>query len=118
MDHVSYRARTEQPRDNRSHADIDASLRWEEFQQPVTIRNISIYGALLIGGWLPPVGKKVTLVAGGLEIEGTVIWEGPDRCGLLLSHAVDPDAFIEDARLMQDTAPIITLQRVGQNRYA
>jgi hypothetical protein len=118
LDHVSYRARTEQQRDHRYDADIDASLHWEGFGQPVTIRNISLYGALLIGGWLPPVGKRVTLVAGGLEIGGTVIWEGPDRCGLLLSHAVDPQAVVAESSLLQDKVPTITLHRVGPDQYA
>lgn len=118
MDQLSYRARAQQQREHRHSANIDAFLLWDGFNQPVTIRNISIYGALLIGGWFPPVGQRVTLIAEGLEVTGTVIWEGPDRCGLLLSHAVDPVAVIEQSGHPADTHATITLQRIGPDRYA
>jgi hypothetical protein len=118
LDHVSYQARAQQQRETRYSADIDASLLWEGVSQPVTIRNISVYGALLIGGWLPPVGQRVTLIAEGLEVCGTVIWEGPDRCGLLLSRAVDPVAIIAESGMVKEERPTITLQRVGPDRYA
>jgi hypothetical protein len=118
LDHVSYQARVRQQREPRYGADVDASLLWEGVSQPVTIRNISVYGALIIGAWLPAVGQRVTLIAQGLEVCGTVIWEGPDRCGLLLSRAVDPLAIIAESGMVKDDRPTITLQRVGTDRYA
>ena len=118
MDVASYRARAEQRRETRYAADIDASLLWEGVSQPVSIRNISIYGALLIGAWLPAVGQRVTLIAEGLEVCGAVIWKGEDRCGLLLTRPVDPIAIIAEAAITNDTRPVVTLERVAPGRYA
>jgi hypothetical protein len=117
VDSVSYRARADRRRESRYAAGIDATLLWNGISQPVKIRNISIYGALLIGAWLPPIGQRVTLIAQGLEVCGTVIWEGSDRCGLLLSRAVDPIAIIGRAGASADDRPIITLHRVGPGRH-
>ncbi|WP_298397225.1 PilZ domain-containing protein [Sphingobium sp.] len=118
MDSWTYRARAEQRQESRFSAEIDAILCWDGVSQPVIIRNISIYGALIIGGWLPPVGQRTTLIASGLEVCGTVIWEGPDRCGLLLTSEVDPVALIGKAGGQSEDRPTITLQRVGPDRYA
>lgn len=118
MDVASYRACAEQRRETRYAADIDASLLCEGVSQPVSIRNISIYGALLIGAWLPAVGQRVTLIAEGLEVCGAVIWKGGDRCGLLLTRPVDPIAIIAEAAITNDTRPVVTLERVAPGRYA
>ncbi|WP_196221783.1 PilZ domain-containing protein [Sphingobium sp. CAP-1] len=118
MDSVSYRARSDKRRESRYSAEMDATLTWGGISQPVIIRNISIYGALLVGGWLPAVGERATLIADGLEVCGTVIWEGPDRCGLLLSSAIDPIAIIARSGGAKDERPAITLHRVGPGRYA
>ena len=118
MDHVSYQARVRQQREPRYGADVDASLLWEGVSQPVTIRNISVYGALIIGAWLPAVGQRVTLIAQGLEVCGPGLLEVPDRCGLLRSRAVDPLAIIAESGMVKDDRPTITLQRVGTDRYA
>lgn len=118
MDSVSYRARVERRRESRFAAEIDATLSWGGISQPVLIRNISIYGALLTGQWLPAVGERVTLIAEGLEVIGTVIWEGPDRCGLLLAREVDPVAVIGQSGVHKEERPTITLHRVGPGRYA
>jgi hypothetical protein len=118
MDSFSYKARVEQRRESRFAADIDAILCWDGVSQPVVIRNISIYGALILGGWLPPVGQRVTLIAEGLEVWGTVIWEGADRCGLLLSSEVDPLAIIGKAGGRSEERPTITLHQVEPGRYA
>ncbi|MDO7836101.1 PilZ domain-containing protein [Sphingobium sp. HBC34] len=118
MDSLSCRARADQRRESRFAAEIDATLSWGGVSQPVIIRNISIYGALLTGAWLPAVGERATLIAEGLEVCGTVIWEGPDRCGLLLSSAIDPVATIGRSGARNDERPAITLRRVGPDRYA
>lgn len=118
MDSISYRARAERRRESRLAAEVGAMLHWDGISQPVTIRNISIYGALIVGAWLPTIGERVTLIADGLEVCGTVIWEGADRCGLLLSHAIDPLAVIAEARVHAVDHPPITLHRIGPGSYA
>jgi hypothetical protein len=99
MDSISYRARLERRRETRFAADIRAMLHWDGISQPVTINNISIYGTLITGSWLPHIGDRVTLITESLEVRATVIWQGPDRCGLLLSHAIDPLAVIAQSRV-------------------
>ncbi|CAM8671206.1 MULTISPECIES: PilZ domain-containing protein [Sphingobium] len=118
MDSISYRARVERRRESRFATEVGGMLHWDGVSQPVTIRNISIYGALVAGTWLPTLGERVTLIADGLEVCGTVIWEGPDRCGLLLSRAVDPLAVIAEARVHAADHPPITLHRIGPGTYA
>ena len=95
MDSLWAQARVERRREKRYHADVEAMLSWDGIVQHATIRNISIYGALLAGVYLPPVGTRVTLITDHLEVCGTVIWDGLDQCGLLLASAVDPLAIID-----------------------
>ncbi|OAN56504.1 PilZ domain-containing protein [Sphingobium sp. TCM1] len=118
MDSIIYRARAERRREKRFAADVEAILSWSGLSEPVEIRNISIYGALLAGAWLPPVGERVTLIAVHLEVCGTVIWNGPDRCGILLSRAVDPVAIIGESGARATASAPITLRQVAPGSYA
>ena len=118
MDSLSYQARVERRRESRYAAEVDATLNWDGISQPVTIRNISMYGALLTGTWLPPVGEWVTLITDGVEVCGTVIWDGPDRCGLLLSRPIDPLAVIAEASLHKMDRPFFTAERAAPSHYA
>lgn len=117
MDSISYRARAERRRETRFAAEVAAMLHWDGISQPVTIHNISIYGALIAGPWLPPVGERATLIADGLEVWSTVIWEGPDRCGLLLSHAIDPLAVIAEARAHAIDPMALPSHHTGSGNY-
>lgn len=118
MDSFAYRARAERRRESRFAADVEATLNWDGISQPVIIRNISAYGALVAGVWLPTLGERATLITDGLEVCGTVIWAGPDRCGLLLSRPVNPLAVIASASMRLADRPTVTLHRVGPGSYA
>ena len=125
MEQTICRARAERRREQRFAAQIPAMLSWDGTSQPVEVRNISIYGALVVGAWLPVVGawlpvvgERVTLIAERLEVSGTVSWNGPDRCGLLLSHAVDPRAIIGEAHVSDTQDAPITLREVSPGQYA
>ncbi|WP_420145064.1 PilZ domain-containing protein [Sphingobium sp.] len=118
MDSMSYQARVERRRENRYSAEIEAILSWDGVSQSVTIRNISVYGALLTGIWMPPIGEWVTLIAQGLEVCGTVIWEGPDRCGLLFSRPVDPLAIIAESKVHRGDHNPVIVRDVGVGHYA
>ncbi|ETI58959.1 hypothetical protein C100_22325 [Sphingobium sp. C100] len=118
MEQTLCRARAERRREQRFVAEVNAMLSWNGTSQPVEIRNISIYGALVAGAWLPLVGERVTLIADHLEVCGTVIWNGPDRCGLLLSHAVDPRAIIGEAQVREGDGAPITLRQITPGHYA
>ena len=104
-------------RDSRFAANTPATLLWEGVSEPVTILNISVYGALLDTAYLPPIGARITLISDHLEVCGTVIWHGADRCGLLLSHAIDPLAVI-DGPSVRTTEPPIILKKIAPGRYA
>jgi len=95
-------------------------LSWDGISQPATIRNISPYGALLCGAYLPAVGTRVTLIAERLEVCGTVIWLHDDRCGLLLSREVQPLEIVSEAPVRtvgEHAGDIVTLERAGPNIY-
>ena len=90
MDPLLCRALAESRREKRFLSNCPAMLTWDGVTQPVHIRNISTYGALLIGLTPPPVGERVILIAEWLEVCATVIWYDADRCGVLFNRPVDP----------------------------
>lgn len=89
---------------------IQSHLLWAGASQPATIQNISMYGALLNCKRLPPVGTRVSIVAEGLEIVGTAIWTGPDRCGVLFNREIEPlDIMAERPVRTQDMVLVRTI---------
>ncbi len=101
-------------------AEIESRIIWDGMSEPVIIRNISAFGALLQGRSFPPINTCVTLISDGLEICGTVIWNGVDQCGLLLTQEVEPLVILRN-RPVRTTdaafAPSITLHRIGTATY-
>ena len=79
-------------REPRVEVKLEATLFHDGIGVPVTINNISSYGALLCTRHLPPIGSQITIVTDRHELWATVIWTGEDRCGVLLSQSVDPEA--------------------------
>ena len=112
----SYHPQTDRRRESRFVANAPATLLWDGVSEPVTILNISVFGALLDSAYVPSVGARVTLIGDHLEVCGTVIWQGEDRCGLLFSRAVDPLAVIQEP-FVRTTEPPITLHEVAPGRY-
>ncbi|MEQ6334189.1 PilZ domain-containing protein [Sphingobium sp. MK2] len=104
-------------RESRFVANAPATLLWDGISEPVTILNISAYGALLETAFLPPIAARITLISDHMEVCGTVIWHGVDRCGLLLSQAIDPLSVIDEPSV-GTTEPPITLRKVAPGRYA
>lgn len=96
MEQVRWSGRRERRREARYITQIECRLLWEGVNQPVTIRDISHYGALVNGRYLPPVGTRATLIAEGLETTGTIIWLGVDQCGILLSRMIEPLSVIRE----------------------
>jgi hypothetical protein len=95
MDRNAETGRIERRKESRYAADTVSYLYADGVGEPVVIKNISSYGALLKGRYFPSVGTRVELIADGLDVEGTVIWLGPDQCGVLLAHAVDPRTILQ-----------------------
>ena len=96
MNSTHFRADVEQRGDPRFVANTRATIIWDGVSEQVMIRNISVDGALIEGLYLPPIGARLTLIADHLEVTATVIWQGEDRRGLLLAHAIDPMAVIDE----------------------
>jgi hypothetical protein len=51
-------------------------------ERNVTVRNLSLGGALIEVGDPPPVGTAVELRRGSLKAAGTIVWIGARECGL------------------------------------
>lgn len=121
MESVQHRRSEDRRKKPRFVADLETVMIWEGTHEPVTILNISAYGALLTGRCFPQINTRVTLVGDGFEIGATVIWIGADRCGVLLSGPVAPLEIIRDRPVptVDRTQGItITLQRTGPYSYA
>jgi hypothetical protein len=120
MNSIHYRPQVERRRESRYIANAPATLLWDGITEPVTIDNVSSYGALVRGLYLPPVAARVTLIADHLEVCGTVIWRGDERCGLLLSRAVDPLAAIAEPSVRTVEPPRqreISLRLIAPGEY-
>ncbi len=56
---------------------------------PIKIRNMSLGGALIEGGTLPPIGEHLSLRRGELAISGRIVWRQSGKAGLSFDHAVE-----------------------------
>jgi hypothetical protein len=61
---------------------LAATLRAGGGERNVTIRNLSLGGALIEVGEPPPVGTAVELRRGSLKASGTIVWGAARECGL------------------------------------
>ena len=93
----------------RATAHIPCVVNWAGLYEYATIRNMSIYGAQLEGFSFPPAGTAVTIVVDQVELCASIIWAEGDKCGLLLEHGIDPEAFIRkhSIRPLGHEAPVI-----------
>ena len=71
---------------------VGALLRGDDFCAPVTIRNMSLAGALLSAAAVPEEGQDVSLVRGSLTVQARVVWAVAGRCGIRFSSVISiPD---------------------------
>lgn len=75
---------------------LKAVLRIGQRRLPVIIGDISRTGAMLLGARLPRKGERVALIAQGLEVAATVMWQDEVGCGLNFHAMVDPLAVVRD----------------------
>ena len=121
MERIQYRPRRGLRKEKRFAVDIQSMIAWEGIYEPVTIKNISSYGALLQGRSFPPINSRITIITEGLEVCGTVIWLGADQCGVLLLAPVEPLELLRERRVRAAppaSAQPITLQKIGPASYA
>mgnify|MGYP003336350694 CR=1 FL=1 len=121
MERNAFRPQHERRAQPRLSTDIDSAIMWDGRREAVTIRNISAYGALLDGRVFPPLHTRLTLATEIFEVDGSVIWLGTGRCGLLLEGPVDVSRLIgqhaAETPSPADTPPI-TLRRIAPGIYA
>lgn len=69
-------------RQPRSSLFLAAVMRAGPEQVPVTVRNMSLNGALVDSPVAPPAGTEIQLIRGSLIASGSVAWSSAGRCGL------------------------------------
>lgn len=85
---------SERRQSQRESANVPCTVNWAGLYEFATIKNMSIYGALLEGFVFPPAGTAVTIMVDHVEICASIIWADGEKCCVLLEHDVDPAAFI------------------------
>ena len=65
-----------------------ATLYADAGSSPVTIRNMSLSGALIEGAVLPDVGERVRLKRGPLHASGAIAWRTDRKAGVRLEASV------------------------------
>jgi hypothetical protein len=68
--------------------EIEAWLFQDGLGEAFSIKNISSYGALLEGGYVPNVGSIVELATDQIEVEAEVRWRREGACGLLFRRRI------------------------------
>jgi hypothetical protein len=94
MTQILWRAPAEQRKETRYAIGRNAILFHDGVGEPVIIKNMSCFGAMLLGRSFPPIAGNIEIVADGLDVSATVTWRGDDQRGVLLSHEVDPRAIL------------------------
>ena len=61
---------------------LSATLETTSRRYAVTMRNISVGGALIEAPELPPIGRTVALRRNTIDVLATVVWTEPGLCGL------------------------------------
>jgi PilZ domain len=81
-------------RDQRFSVFVAAMLSTGASSVPVTVRNLSRFGATLHVSTSPPVGSEVTVVRGKFRGKARVVWTLARRVGLCFSHPIYVDDWI------------------------
>jgi hypothetical protein len=72
---------------------------------PVTIRDLSLSGALLDGPSLPPLGRLLILKRGPFEIAGRIAWRKGNRAGLRFERPLAAEALSAIVGRARNTVP-------------
>lgn len=75
---------------------MEAGVFHEGLGVSARIKNMSHFGALLAGRYVPPIGSRISVITREFDISATVVWIGADRYGVLFDHA-DPDSPLSKA---------------------
>ena len=87
-------------REPRTSLFVMATLYTPTGSSPVKARDLSSGGALIEAGVIPPVGTRVRLCRGSLNITGELVWCRGERAGLRLESSLSVAEWLPaDARL-------------------
>lgn len=82
---------------SRSNVFLTATLDTGGAATPVRIRNLSSKGALVEAASLPPVGSRLRLLRGELQVNGEVAWAGAGQGGITFTGTIDVDRWVKRA---------------------
>jgi hypothetical protein len=74
----------------RAEVHLDAAIFFDGIGVPVTIKNISTHGVMLIGRHVPPGGTQVSVMTAQYVLRGVVQWIGEEQYGVLLDEPSHP----------------------------
>ena len=70
---------------------VPADLVSPEGHRSVLVVNLCTYGAMVEMTVPPRPGSEVLLYCGGIEAEGSVVWQGTEHCGIAFHLPVPED---------------------------
>jgi hypothetical protein len=85
-------------RAHRSNLFLAASIEVAGTASPVKIRNLSETGGMLEGPAFPAIGTALTLKRQEVEIEATVVWLRPPRCGVAFQGRIGVAEWVSGKR--------------------
>jgi hypothetical protein len=91
----------DQRQSHRSKLFLAARLHAGGGVRSVTVRNLSIGGALIDMAHPPPAGTAVELSRGDLRLPGTIVWVTPGQCGMHFDSPADLDLWLPAAGAAQ-----------------
>jgi hypothetical protein len=89
-------------RAHRSNLFLAAAIEVGGASSPVKIRNLSQTGAMLEGPAFPSVGTALVLRRQALEIEASVVWIKPPRCGIVFHGLIAVGEWVSGKRAAPD----------------
>ncbi len=91
-----------------------ATLYSEDSSNPVRIRNLSIWGAMVEANFEPRLGSEVSISRGKLSIVGKVAWTGAGQFGISFANPVRVHDWLKpDRNTEQPLADRVFLRVVG-----
>lgn len=77
-------------RSRRSNVLLAATIETGAAALPVKLRNLSAFGALVIGDALPEEGAPVTFIRKDLRVAGRLAWVRGDHAGIAFDQELEP----------------------------
>jgi hypothetical protein len=83
--------------ETRANVFLAAVLEDDTSSRPVRVRNLSAWGALVEGQFLPPVGTSIRLIRGQLRAVGSLAWVNAALGGINFHRRIEAQAWLKGA---------------------